>query len=366
MLPVTTQRVLAHERGLLFHHGELIRVLPPGRYWLWNASGARRIDRVSVRAPWLLHEDLDVIARSGLLRDEATILDLKDHERAIVRIDGRVARVLGPGLHICWNVFHQIDVEVLDAREILCQHPDLPVVLQHAGELMNFHRLEADHSGVLFLDGKPRNTLGPGLHGFWKGYGHVQLCPVDLREVVTDVAGQDIMTADKVTLRLNAVVTWRIVDPQKAVSAVEDYRQALYREAQLGLRAVVGTHPLERLLADKDDVAAALLEAVRRSTEAFGVQVTTVGIRDVLLPGEMKELLNKVTEARTAAEAALITRREETAAMRSQANTARLLESNPMLMRLRELEALERVSENARLQVRLGEGGLTERLTNLL
>jgi regulator of protease activity HflC (stomatin/prohibitin superfamily) len=90
------------------------------------------------------------------------------------------------------------------------------------------------------------------------------------------------------------------------------------------------------------------------------------GIRDVLLPGEMKTLLNRVTEAKKSAEANLIVRREETAAMRSQANTAKLLEGNPTLMRLRELEILEKVAASSKLNVVLGEKGLAERVVNLL
>jgi hypothetical protein len=99
---------------------------------------------------------------------------------------------------------------------------------------------------------------------------------------------------------------------------------------------------------------------------AIGLEVVSLGIRDVILPGEMKELMNKVTEARKAAEATLITRREETAAMRSQANTAKILETNPVLMRLRELEVLERVTDKANLSVVVGEGGLADRVVKLL
>ena len=105
---------------------------------------------------------------------------------------------------------------------------------------------------------------------------------------------------------------------------------------------------------------------MRGGATAFGVSVTGLGICDVILPGEMKDLMNKVTEARKAAEAALITRREETAAMRAQANTARLLETTPLLMRLRELEVLEKVAGKANLTVVLGEGGLADRVVKLL
>ena len=103
-----------------------------------------------------------------------------------------------------------------------------------------------------------------------------------------------------------------------------------------------------------------------RKAPEFGLEVRSLGIRDIILPGEMKELMNKVTEARKAAEAGLITRREETAAARMQANTAKILESNPVLMKLRELEVLEKVAEKSNLTVVLGDGGLKDRVTKLL
>jgi regulator of protease activity HflC (stomatin/prohibitin superfamily) len=104
----------------------------------------------------------------------------------------------------------------------------------------------------------------------------------------------------------------------------------------------------------------------RQRVGALGLEVLSVGIRDVILPGDMKDLMNKVTEAKKAAEANLIVRREETAAMRSQANTAKVLEGNPTLMRLRELEVLEKVATSGKLNVVLGEKGLAERVVNLL
>jgi regulator of protease activity HflC (stomatin/prohibitin superfamily) len=194
----------------------------------------------------------------------------------------------------------------------------------------------------------------------------VKLVPVDLREAMLDVGGQEIMTADKVTLRLTAVVTFRVGDPRLAVSVSEDVRTALYREVQLVLRAVVGTRELDALLTGKDAVAAELEQLVRRRATGLGLEILAVGIRDVMLPGEMKDLLNKVTEAKKAAEANLITRREETAAARSQANTARLLAENPTLMRLKELEVLEKIASGGKLSVVLGEKGLADKIVNLL
>ena len=160
--------------------------------------------------------------------------------------------------------------------------------------------------------------------------------------------------------------TCRASDALKSVSVVDDSRQAVYREAQLALRAVVGTYNIDALLNDKEKVAEDLERAVKTRALEFGIEVISIGIRDVILPGDMKDMMNRVIEAQKAADANLIMRREETAAMRSQANTARLLDNNPTLMRLRELDVLEKVAGNSKLNVVLGEKGLADRVVNLL
>jgi regulator of protease activity HflC (stomatin/prohibitin superfamily) len=361
-------KVREHERGLLFKDRQFKGVRGPGRHFMWDLLRKIRVDVVSVRDVWLDHADLDVIAKSGALGAEARVVDLKDYERAVVWVDGRVEAVLKPGLYALWTVFHDVRVEVFDARAVRFEHADIAVIAQARGAapLLEAVTIEAGHAGLFFKDGRHEATLAPGAHAFWKGVAKARILDVDLREQVVDIAGQEIMTADKVTLRMNAVVTFKVADPLKAVTMVEDYRQALYREAQLALRAVVGTRELDVLLSDKDALARELDGIVRGRVAGFGIDVVALGIRDVILPGEMKDLMNKVTEAKKAAEAALITRREETAAMRSQANTAKILESSPTLMRLRELEVLEKVSEKANLTVVLGEKGLADRVVKLL
>ena len=356
------------ERGLQFVGREFVRVLRPGWHLVLDPLFRARVDVVSVREPFLVHRDLEVIVRSGALGAEARVLDLEQHQRALIWVDGRFAGVRTPGLAVLWTVFRQLRVEVVDARSVRFEHPELAMILAHPGidAALEAVTVDAGHVALLLVDGRLRDTLAPGAYAFWRGLGRIKALHVDLREQVADVAGQEIMTADKVTLRLNAVVTFRVVDSQRAVAEVGDHVQALYRQAQLALREVIGTRELDALLADREAVAAELVGDLRRRVEGFGVRVDTVGIRDLILPGEMRELLNRVTEAKKVAEAALITRREETAAMRSQANTARIFESNPTLMRLKELEVLERVAGGAKLEVVLSEPGLADRITKLL
>jgi regulator of protease activity HflC (stomatin/prohibitin superfamily) len=247
-------------------------------------------------------------------------------------------------------------------------HEQFKVIVRSplAQRVLDVCAVQRDHVGVLFIDGKYVETLAPGEYAFWKGPADARVVEIDLRETMVDVSGQDIITADKVTLRVNAVVTYKVADARRAVSQTDDVRQALYRETQLVLRSVIGARELDVFLTDKDAVAREIEESVRRRAGELGLDIASVGIRDVILPGDMKDLMNKVTEARKAAEANLISRREETAAIRSQANTAKLLADSPTLMRLRELEVLEKIAASGKLNIVVGEKGLADRVINLI
>jgi regulator of protease activity HflC (stomatin/prohibitin superfamily) len=358
----------SYEVGLYFRDGEFRGLLAPGRRWLFDPLWKTRVDVVSQRAPWLQHDKLDMIVRSGALAGRAEVLDLKDYQRALVWIDGRFSHILPPGLYAYWTGVKDVRVEAIDARQVRFVHQDFKVIVRSplASQVLDICKVERSHVGVAFQDGEYVETLPAGEYAWWRGVADAKVVEVDLREQTLDVAGQEIMTADKVTLRMNAVVTYRVVDARQSVTVADGATQSLYREAQLALRAVVAARDLDSFLTDKDAVTGEFEEAVHRRARELGLEVVSVGVRDVILPGDMKDLMNKVTEARKAAEANLIVRREETAAMRSQANTARLLADNPTLMRLRELEVLERVAASGKLNVVLGEKGLADRVVNLL
>jgi regulator of protease activity HflC (stomatin/prohibitin superfamily) len=361
-------KIKPHERGLLFREGAFIDVLRPGRHWYLDPLFKLRVDVVSPRSPWLAHEDLELIVKSGKLGDEAIVVDLKDYERALVWIEGRFTALLDSGLYVLWTTEREVRVETVDARTMQFVHADLPTILRlpQAANLFDVLNVAPAHAGIWFRNGEYQATLGPGTYAFWKGVGKLALHDIDLKEQVLDISGQEIMTADKVTLRLNALVAYRITDPLRSVTEVDAPAQALYRAAQLALREAVGAKDLDTLLNGKDVLAREIADALRARATELGMTIVAAGVRDVILPGDMKELMNKVTEAKKAAEAALITRREETAAMRMQANTAKILESSPTLMKLKELEVLEKVAGKANLTVVLGEDGLANRVVKLL
>jgi regulator of protease activity HflC (stomatin/prohibitin superfamily) len=199
--------------------------------------------------------------------------------------------------------------------------------------------------GMLTVDGKVTRLLEAGNHAFWRYNRHVAVELVDLRLQAIEVTGQDILTRDKVALRVNLSATWRYTDVLAAHTQLQKPADHLYRELQFGLRAAVGTRSLDELLENKGTIDDVVGAHVRGKLEAHGLQVDSVGVKDIVLPGEMKAILAQVVEAGKSAEANVIRRREETAATRSLLNTARVMEDNPVALRLKELETLERVAE---------------------
>lgn len=364
-----TVRIRKHELGLWFRHGELHTVLESGKHAIWSLSAkTNTIEIVDTLSPRFRHEQLKALVRDQRLASRLSVIDLKDTERALVWIDGRLDAILASGIHAYWNQNASIEIERYDVNDIRFVHPKLETILNFPGGVQHFNgvRVDANERVMLFRDGELIDQLGAGHYVYWRGGPSITWKSVDLREQVEDIQGQEIMTVDKVTLRVNLLLTHRVTDAVKAVTEVLDWRQTLYREAQLELRSAIGGRTLEKLLADKDELGAEIKNRLTARAAEFGVSVSGVGLRDIILPGDMKSILNQVIVAEKQAQANLIRRREETAAARSQANTAKLLEQNPVLARMKELEALQDILRGTDATFILGAGDLSEQIGQLM
>ena len=213
--------------------------------------------------------------------------------------------------------------------------------------------------GLLWVDGALVDTLSAGLYAFWKVNRSIKVELAELRLQSIEVVGQEILSKDRVSLRINLSASYQMLDPVRARMLLKDYEGYLYRELQLVLREAVGIRTLDALLADKEALNSELYRTVVKGLAEYGIKLASIGVKDIILPGEMKEILNQVVQTEKAAQANVIKRREETAATRSLLNTAKLMDENPTLLRLKELEALEKVVEKVdRISVYDGLEGL--------
>jgi regulator of protease activity HflC (stomatin/prohibitin superfamily) len=222
-------------------------------------------------------------------------------------------------------------------------------------------------SAIVLFDGAIVETVGPGRYGYWQVGRKVTSLMLDTRPAPLEVTAQEILTKDRISIRVTLTSFVQVTDVEKAALGTPDYQGHVYKLVQFAVREAVAGRTLDELLNDRVKVDREIVEHVRRELGDIGVRVTELGIKDVILPGEMRELINRVVEAEKVAQANLIRRREETAATRSLLNTAKLMADNPVLMRLKELEALERVTEKiGRIDVVAGSGEGLEVLTNRL
>lgn len=369
-----------NERAFLFRRNRFIRVLEPGRHRILQLGGDARVERYDIsnvifeRANAALSAKFLLNSQAEKLAPYIESYDLSDTEVGLLYRDGRLVDILAPGSFLpVWKGVEQVRVEIVDISEQYTIDEKLVRLLGRgsrvgrsaaAGSAVQYVEVPDEHVGLLTVNGKLEQRLVPGSYGFWKCNRSIGVQLVDLRLQTVEVSGQEILTKDRVSLRINLSASYKVLDPEKAVMKLGKYAEFIYRELQLRLREAVGTQSLDELLEDKDSLNLGIARDVREKLAEYGIEIATVGVKDIILPGDMKQILNQVVEAQKESEANLIKRREETQAMRSLHNTAKMMENSPVLMRLKELEALERVT--ARIDKISVYGGLEGVLNNLV
>ena len=338
------------ERGLLYRDRRFQRVLLPGVHRFVDPRGRITVTVHDLTRPEYTGADAELLmARmSGELADCFTVADIGTQQVGLVLKNGKLEDVLAPGTRkLYWKGPVAVEVQVVSLADSLQVEPAVATRLRQLGLLARVAvalEVPTESAGLLFIDGKLVRTLAPGAWAFWNFARNVTAEVVELRVQSLEVSGQELLTRDKVSLRVNLAASLRVTDPVAARSKVTRYADYLYRELQFGLRKAVSGKTLDELLGDKASLDADIFAYVRGRVVELGIEVLGVGVKDVILPGEMKDILNSVVQAEKAAQANVIRRREESNATRSLLNTARLIEESPVLMRLKEFEALEKLS----------------------
>jgi regulator of protease activity HflC (stomatin/prohibitin superfamily) len=349
--------IAQHERGIYLENRSIQKILEPGVYRIFDPLGRIWIEVHDLSVAELVYPYIDVLIKeqSDLCERYFQIVELGKYEVGLVYKNGQLNGVLAPASRqLYWKGPIDIKVEVLNIAEDYAVPRDKVGIIAHARadglsrEVLNaivFGEIPDNHVGLLIVDGELVKSLQPGLYAFWKYNRRITIEQADLRVQSMDVSGQEILTKDKVTLRVNLTAQYKTIDVVKARSELVKFGDYLYGELQFALRQAVSASTLDILLGDKGSLDQTIYQAVRQKVEGYGIEVRGVGVKDIILPGDMKDILNQVVQTEKAAQANVIKRREETAATRSLLNTARLMDDNPTLMRLKELEVLEKVTE---------------------
>lgn len=339
-----------NERALLIRNKRFAGILNPGAHWILTLGRTVELERHNVREVTFVSDWTDFIAKATpeLAAEYFIIVETNESQVAVVYLDGKLTRVIGPAKRaLFWRGAAEVTFDVIDAREA-AQVPQrlLPALARMGREsLTTFAVIDEGKRGLLYLDGRFDRELGAGTYGFWNAVVSPRVDVLETRRQTLEVPGQEILTKDKVTVRVNISALFEITNVVAARSGVKDVQEDLYRTLQIAVRQTLGKRTLEEVLGERSDIDGTVAAEVRRETETFGVRVDAIAIKDIILPGDIRDILNQVVTAEKQAQANLIRRREETAATRSLLNTSKLLENNPLLMRLKELEALEKIAD---------------------
>lgn len=347
MSPVLRLVVGDHERVIFSRYGRFRGIAGPGIYWRFGfGHSAEKLpaEGLPYRGAW---SDLLLNGQSPEALAFFHRVETKADEVAFVYENERLIAVEAPSTRtLYWKTLANFRVELFRVAERPLAPSAKVAELGRLGRAAGaqYFQVPDGSVGLLLVEGKYRETLPPGQYASFPHWGSVSVELVDLRVQSLEVTGQEILTSDKVSLRVNIWVEYQITDPLLARQSVVRPADHLYKVVQMAVRQSLAKRTLDAVLEARTDLDEAVAAEVRAAGAQFGYRVGAMAIKDIIPPGEVRAMLEQVVAAERKAQANLIHRREETAATRSLLNTARLMAEHPLLVRMKELEALEKIA----------------------
>ncbi|ADB37541.1 slipin family protein [Spirosoma linguale] len=359
-------RIQALQIGLVFKYGAYKQLLSPGQYWLWSNETVHVYNQGE-----LLQNppcDLSILLQYPDVADALDVLEVSDNEIVLQYEHGLFQTILRKGRWAFWKGVKQYQYIRADVSQL-----EIPATIdlvslmpQPLSAYVRAFNVEAHEQGVLFIDWKFDRVLTAGTYYWWKNTTPIHVLKADMRQQQMEVSGQEILTKDKASLRLSFYVQYQVQDVVKALVENKDFDKQLYVLVQLALREYVGGFTLDELLDKKGEIAPFIVKATSAKAAQLGVELRTGGIRDIILPGDMRDIMNQVLMAEKKAQANVIMRREETASTRSLLNTAKLMEDNEMLWKLKEMEYVEKIADKISSISVSNSGSMVDQLKQIL
>jgi len=295
------------------------------------------------------------------------LVDVADNELALVYRNQNFKSVLTAGKHAIWKGLSSYTFEKVNISNIEIEGSIDRNLLEKAplASYIRAFKVESFEQALLFIDGKFDKILEAGNYMYWKNATTITVVKTDMRQLNLEVVGQEILTKDKAQLRINFSVQYKVADIIKALLENKDFDKQLYIIMQLALRESIGLMTFDELMESKEKIATQVMDITLAKAADLGIKLINCGVKDIILPGDVKEIMNQVLIAEKRAQANTITRREETASTRSLLNTAKLMEENAMLYKLKEMEYVEKIAEKINNISLSGSGQIVDQLKQI-
>lgn len=353
--------------GFLMKQGRFIKMLFCGTYRYLQAAGYEVFIENMEGAVRFGKVPKEILLENKEFAGKVLAVTIPEGFIGILRKNGTPQACLTETEYLFWNQWEQYDVALMDMRQPEMDGEVSKAYLSHI-PLTYYKKIEIQpgEMGILYYNNQVVKELNAGTYFYWLYAKDVVGRIVDLKTRSLEVTGQEILTADRIGVRINLTCTYRVVEPRKMIETIRNLENQIYGCVQLIIREYIGRYRLDELLEQKEEISGFIFKRLKEEEAEYCVQFQNAGIKDIILPGEIRDIMNTVLVAERRAQANVITRREEVASTRSLLNTAKLMDENKTLYKLKEMECLERIcSQVGNIQVS-GGGALLEQLKALM
>ncbi len=351
----------------LLKNGCFVKTLYSGVYHFMKAFGYEAEIETMEGAVGFNKAPKEVLLEQDKTFAEKTLqVRIPEGHIGILKENGVAKRVLTEAEYLLWNVWGRYGVELLDMREPeAASRVDKACLAQIPLKYYKKIEVQPGELGILYYNNQVVRELEPGAYYYWV-YSKDVLCRiVDLKIRPLEISGQEILTADRIGVRVNLMCTYRVVDPRTMIETIKNLENQVYACVQLAIREFIGKYRLDELLEQKEEISQFIFKRLKKAEKDYCIEFCSAGIKDIILPGEIRDIMNTVLVAERKAQANVITRREEVASTRSLLNTAKLMDENKTLYKLKEMECLERICAQVG-NIQVGGGALLEQLQSLV
>lgn len=356
-----------HQAGFVLKNGRFQKMVTAGTYHFSQLAGYQvEVEEMTGELDFL-EVPFQVLSKDPAFLDSVTHVEIPDGSVGFIYRNGKLSSFANRKEYTFWNVFDKYEVRIVSMSEtVIGPEVSKQMLSLVPGKFYTEVRVREGETGLVYYDNVMQEPLSKGIYRFWNYSRSITYTVLDMKQKELDITGQEILTKDKIGIRMNVSCVYRIRDAVEFVKTISDLRGQLYSAVQLAIREIVGNYKLDEILETKEQISREIFAALREREAMFCVTFLAAGIKDIILPGEIRAIMNSVLVAEKTAQANVISRREEVASTRSLLNTAKLMDENQTLYKLKELEYLERICEKVGEISVNGNAGIVEQLGKMI
>lgn len=356
-----------NEVGFVTKNGIFDKLVTVGKYHFPRMLGYQVYIEEMLGEVNIMDIPYQVLEKDKKFKESTVRYQIPDGFLGLIYVNGTLRAFATRKEYIFWNVFEKYEIKLISmeqteiGKEVTKQMLAMIPTRYYTAILVN-----EGETGLLYYNHVLQKTLSSGAYYFWNDKNTVTAKIIDMKQTELNIAGQEILTKDKIGIRMNVTCTYRIRDAVAMTENIKNLDQQMYSFVQLVIRELTGNYKLDEILELKETISQEIFTKLKENENTFYVEFISAGIKDIILPGEIKDIMNSVLVAEKTAQANVISRREEVASTRSLLNTAKLMDENKTLYKLKELEYLEKICARVGEISVNGNAGLIEQLGQMM